>query len=192
MCLRFGLLLPLRQQQFSAMRIFLSLSLLILTLATVRAGRLDIAVVQFPAVNSVEELDAALANVDLYEITNSDRTMTKEAVLKGGTVIFVQSIGVGSGGSFSSSTRLRNQRADVKGSITSGSISLTVETIEGVKAGLRNFENRVYEGSGSISGGVPHVLSLRIAKGRRPEIVKNQTHMIEYQSTTALIAQYRP
>lgn len=179
------------QKQFPEMRIFLSLSLLVFTLATAAAGRLDIAIVQFPDPKTPEQLNAALAGSSLFELTNSSRTMSRESDLKGGAVIFAQSIQTG-GGAFGSSTRLSNQRADVSGTLSGGSVSVKVEIIEGVKAGLRSFENKVYTGSGSLAGGSPQILSMRIIKGKAPSVVKGQAKVVTYELSTAVIAQYTP
>lgn len=173
------------------MRIFLSLSLLVFTLASAFAGRLDIAIVQFPDPKTPEQLNAALAGTNLFEMTNSSRTMSKESDLKGGTVIFAQSLQT-AGGAFGSSTRLSNQRADVSGTLNGSAVSVKVEIIEGVKAGLRSFENKVYTGSGSLTGSSPQILSMRIIKGKAPSVVKGQAKVVTYELSTAVIAQYTP
>ena len=88
------------------------LALLVFSLVA-NASQLDLAVVQFPEVKTAGELDAALANVNLAGITNSDRTMTTESYLKGGYVIFAQSFPLSE--HFASTTRISNSRADVRG-----------------------------------------------------------------------------
>ncbi|MGB7793518.1 MAG: hypothetical protein WBL40_07780 [Terrimicrobiaceae bacterium] len=44
--------------------------------ACVFAGRLDVAVIQFPEEKTPAELQGALAEVNLFEMTNADRTRT--------------------------------------------------------------------------------------------------------------------
>ncbi len=155
------------------------------------AGRLDLAVIQFPEPKTAEELNAALANVSLFDLSDADRTRTDEPYLKGGYVIFAQSVGATPGAKFSSITRLKNDRVDVEGQLGSGSISVSITTIEGVKAGLRSIESRVYRGEGPLSGGAPRVLSIRQIKGKAPHVEKGQAKMRTYDLTTVLIAQYK-
>jgi hypothetical protein len=162
------------------------------SLANLTAGRLDVAVVQFPEEKTPEELNAALAKVNLFEITNSDRTMTKESYLKGGSVLFTQSLSVAPGSDFSSVTRLKNERADVQGRYAGGSLTLSIELMEGVKAGLRSFQNKLYSGSAPLSAGAPRVLSIRRIKGKAPQVIKGQPKIEKYELTTAVIAQYTP
>lgn len=170
---------------------FSLLALLALNLAA-HAGRLDLAVIQFPEPKTPEELDAALANVSLFDLADADRTRTSEPYLKGGYVIFAQSVGAAPGAKFSSITRLKNDRVDVEGNLGSGNISVSITTIEGVKAGLRSIESRVYSGQGPLPAGSPRVLSIRQIKGKAPHVEKGQAKMRTYDLTTVLIAQYQP
>lgn len=162
------------------------------SLANLSAGRLDVAVIQFPEEKTPEGLNAALANVNLFEMTNSNRTMTKESYLKGGYVLFTQSLLVTPGSAFSSVTRIKNERADVQGRYAGGSLTLSIELMEGVKAGLRSFQNKLYSGSASLPAGSPNVLSIRRIKGKAPQVIKGQAKMERYDLTTAVIAQYTP
>jgi len=162
------------------------------SLATLSAGRLDVAVVQFPEEKSPEELNAALASVSLFEMTNSNRTMTSESYLKGGYVLFAQSLSVTPGSAFASVTRIKNERADVQGRYAGGSLSLSIELMEGVKAGLRSFQNKLYSGSASLPAGAPSVLSIRRIKGKAPKVEKGTARIEKYELTTAIIAQYTP
>jgi hypothetical protein len=166
------------------------LALLLLCSATAFAGRLDLAIVQFPEVKTVEELNAALANVNLAEITNSDRTMTSESYLKGGYVIFAQSLGTSAGQKFASATRLSNKRADVEGSLGSGSLNVSIAISEGVEAGLRRFTRRVYEASGSFATGPAQVISLRQISGKTQSTIKGQATIKDINFCSAIIAQY--
>lgn len=173
---------------------FLLLGLLTLTatLAPVSAGRLDIAVIQFPETKTPEELNAALAGQSLFEITNSNRTMTKESYLKGGYVLFAQSLNANRGATFSSVTRIKNERADVQGTLSASSLSVSIELMEGVKAGLRSFQNKLYSGSGALPSGAPYVLSIRTIRGKAPKVNKGIAKMDTFELTTATIAQYTP
>ena len=58
--------------------------------AALLAGRLDVAVVQFPEEKALAELEQALVNANLFEMTNADRTRTAHPYLKGGSVLFAQ------------------------------------------------------------------------------------------------------
>lgn len=156
------------------------------------AGRLDVAVIQFPELKNAEELEAALANANLAELADADRTRTDVSYLKGGTVLFAQSLGASPGTKFASSTRLRNQKAEVEGQLGSGTVSVAITTTEGVKAGLRSVESRVYNGQGSLPAGSPRVLSIRQIKGKAPHVEKGQAKMKTYDLSTAIIAQYTP
>lgn len=162
------------------------------SLATLTAGRLDVAVVQFPEEKSPEELNAALAGESLFEMTNSNRTMTKVSYLKGGYVLFAQSLTVAPGSAFASVTRIKDERADVQGRYAGGSLTLSIELMEGVKAGLRSFQNKIYSGSASLPAGAPSVLSIRRIRGKAPSVIKGQTKVVKYDLTTAIIAQYTP
>lgn len=162
------------------------------SLASLSAGRLDVAVIQFPEAKTPEELNAALANVSLFEMTNSNRTMTTESYLKGGYVLFAQSLTVNQGSAFASVTRIKDERADVQGRLAGGTLTLSIELMEGVKAGLRSFQNKLYSGSAPLSAGAPSVLSIRRVKGKAPKVIKGQTKVEKYDFTTAVIGQYTP
>jgi hypothetical protein len=58
------------------------------TVATLVAGRLDVAIIQFPEEKAPAELESALAKANLSEMTNADRTRTTQPYLKGGYVLF--------------------------------------------------------------------------------------------------------
>jgi hypothetical protein len=55
--------------------------------AALFAGRLDVAVVQFPEEKAPAELEQALVNANLFQMTNADRTRTAHPFLKGGSVL---------------------------------------------------------------------------------------------------------
>jgi len=156
------------------------------------AGQLDIAVISFPEDKTIEELNAAFARVDLAEITDADRTRTKEAYLKGGTVVFASSLPASMGSSFGYSSRIENKKAEVSGQLGKGSVQVTVVLTEGIKAGLRSLQRKTYQGNGSISG-AGQVLSMRISRGQFPDVGKGGlVQMKSYQATTVVVTQYRP
>jgi hypothetical protein len=161
-------------------------------LTTLIAGRLDLAVIQFPEEKAPAELEKALANVNLFEMTNADRTRTTHPYLKGGYVLFAQRLPAAPGTSFSTSTRLKNASADVDGHLRTDSISLSISLMEGVKAGLRTFQKKVYTGSGPLPPGSPHLLGVRQVRGRSTNVVKGQTKMEGYFRTTIVAAHYAP
>jgi hypothetical protein len=188
---RFGLLFHACRHQFSRMRtILVNLLTGCYCLATVMAGQLDVAVVQFPEEKTPAELEKALAKVDLFELTNADRTRTAHAYLKGGYVLFAQRLPASPGSSFSTLTRLKNASGDLEGHMSTGTISVSVSLMEGVKEGLRTFQKKVYTGSGPLRPGSPHVLGVRQIKGHAPNVVKGQTKMERYFLTTVVLAQY--
>ena len=149
------------------------------------AAQLDLAVVQFPEVKTAGELDAALANVDLAEITNSNRVMTKEPYLKGGYVVFAQSLPFS--GSFSSSTRLSNSRADVQGQLAGGKINVKITLSEGVEAGLRRFSSRTYEANSPLLPGQTRVLSIRQISGKTTVAIRGQASVSETNLCSVII-----
>lgn len=160
------------------------------SLATLTAGQLDVAVVQFPEEKAPAELERALANVDLFEMTYADRTRTTHPYLKGGSVLFAQRLSALPGSRFSTLTRLKNASADIGGHLGADAISVSISLMEGVKAGLRTFQKKVYTGSGPLPPGSPHVLAVRQIRGRSPNVVKGQTKMESYFLTTVVLAQY--
>lgn len=165
---------------------FILLALLVISLQA-SASQLDLAIVQFPEVKTVAELEAALANVNLAEITNSDRTMTSESYLKGGYVAFVQSLPVSP--AFASSTRISNNRADVQGRISGSNIAVKVTLSEGVEAGLRRFSSRTYEANSQLTPGQPRILSLRQISGKATVVTRGQSAIKETNLCSVIIGQ---
>lgn len=164
---------------------------LLFSLAPAFAGQLDLAVIQFPEVKTAAELDAALANVDLAEITNSDRTMTSESYLKGGYVIFAQSLPIGAPQRFASGTRLKNARADVTGQLGANAIALEIAISEGVEAGLRNFSRRVYQAESPFGPGPARTLSIRQVSGKTQTTLKGQATVKEINFCTVIVGQWK-
>jgi len=168
------------------MRKFITLGFLVFSLLA-NASQLDLAIVQFPEVKTVEELNAALANVNLAELTNSNRTMTSESYLKGGYVVFAQSLP--SSAQFASSTRISNNRADVDGKISGNTIAVTITLGEGVDAGLRRFSSRTYQANSSLAPGQPRILSLRQISGKSAVVTKGQSSIKETNFCSVIIGQ---
>ncbi len=168
------------------MRKIIALAFLALGLSA-QAGQLNLAIVQFPEVKTVEELESALASVDLVEMTNSNRTMTSESYLKGGYVVFAQSLPVST--RFASSTRISDNRADVQGQFSGSNIAVTITLSEGVDAGLRRYSSRTYEANAPLSPGQPRVLSLRQISGKTQIVTKGQAAVKDTNFCSAIIAQ---
>lgn len=171
------------------MRKLIGLALLALLAFSVaaNAAQLDLAVVQFPEVKTAGELDAALAQVNLAAITNSDRTMTKESYLKGGYVVFTQSLPLLD--HFASSTRISNNRADVEGRLSGGKIAVKITLSEGVIAGLRRFSNRIYEANSPLAPGQPRILSIRQISGKNTLAIRGQPTVSETKLCSVIIGQ---
>ena len=168
------------------MRKLTVLALLAFSLAA-NAAQLDLAVVQFPEVKTAGELDAALAKVNLAGITNSNRTMASESYLKGGYVVFAQSLPFSD--RFSSSTRLSNSRADVEGRISGGNITVKITLSEGVLAGLRRYSSRAYEANAPLVPGQPRILSLRQVSGKTTLAIRGQASVSETNFLSVIIGQ---
>ena len=159
---------------------------------TAHAGRLDIAVLQFTDKRDTSAMAEALRSVDLLQISDSDRTETKAPALRGGYVVFTQSIGVSSGGKFASSTRLSNQRADVSGFLNGTNLAVQIIVLEGVKVGLRKYRQSTYSGSGSVSGAVPQLIAVQQSSGKTQTAIKGRAKIISYDFTTIVAACYTP
>lgn len=171
--------------------LFAALATLLLTSLPAQAGRLDLVVLQFSDARDLDAVSAALREVDLLKISDSDRTETSVPALRGGWVVFTQSIGIG-GGAFGNSTRLSNERADVSGSLNGTNLSVQITILEGVKVGLRQYTERTYQGSGSVAGGYPQIVGVRQSKGKTQEAIKGRSKIVETNFTTLVIARYRP
>ncbi len=156
------------------------------------AGRLDIAIIQFPDARSQDMIATSLAQADLLAITNSDSTETRDAGLMGGRVVFVQSFYTTPGSRFSTSTRLTNQRADVTGSLNGSNLDVEIVIQEGVKVGLRKFTSSTYGASGSIAGGLPVILALQQSTGKTQEVIKGKAKIVSTNFTSLITAQYTP
>lgn len=151
------------------------------------SGQLNLAVIQFPGKKTAAELEGALCGASLAELTNSNRTMTKESYLKGGYVIFFQSFT--SAAHFRSSTRLSDSKADVDGSLANGRIHVSIFLTDGVAAGLRSFSRRAFQGSSELKPGQPRVISLRQITEKTRQMSRGNSQLKETEYCTAIIAQ---
>ena len=153
------------------------------------ATQLDLAVVQFPEVKTAAELNAALAGLNLAEITNADRTITSIPYLQGGRVLFCQS--APSTATLNSSTRLENSRAEVTGEYKNNSLHVEIRLSEGVDASFRRFSSRLYSGSAPLSTGSPRVLAVRIISGKTNSVSKGKAEVKETVTCHVILAQLR-
>jgi len=169
----------------------LRLAVLLFLFQTLSAfsAQLDLALLQFPEVKTVAELDAALAGVNLAEITNADRTVTSVPALKGGSVLFTQSVPAAP--VLHSSTRLGNFRGDVNGTLTDDRLQLEIRLSEGVDAGLRRFSSRTYSGSATLKAGAPRVVSIRVITGKTNSVSKGKSEVRETTTCHVILAQLR-
>ena len=152
------------------------------------AAEIDLALIQFPEPKTTEALNDALGRVNLAEITNSNRTMTKERPLQGGVVLFAQCL---DSSNLDSSTRLGDTRADVSGSYKQGRLEVQITISEGVDAGLRSFTKRSFQGAADLPPGTTRVISLRKITRKITTAEKGRAEIRETESTTALIARVR-
>ena len=180
---------------FADMVIFMmrtALLAILLSMSHAVAGQLDVAVIRFAEAKDPGALGAALAEVRLAEMTDADRTRTSVSQLKNGTVIFAQSFPANPGSKFSTSTRVGNTRADVTGTLGAGSLALSIGINEGVQAGLRNFQNRNYTGSASLTPGPATLISMRRVENTAPKVLKGQSSPSSEVFTIILVAQFTP
>jgi hypothetical protein len=168
-----------------------AVSLLLATFSA-RAGQLTVAVMQFSDERNLTVVGQSLNAVDLAAITDSDRTETNEPGLRGGWVIFAQTLNVNPGGRFAGSTRLANQRADVSGSLNGSQLDVRINILEGVKVGLRKHRENTYEASGSVAGGVPQLIGVRQSKGKTQTAIKGRSNIVSVNFTTIIAAKYTP
>jgi hypothetical protein len=156
------------------------------------AGQLDLAIIQYSNGAPAEEISAAMSSVRLAEMTNADKTQTRARELQGGKVLFAQSLDANPGSKFANSTRLGNNRADVKGSLGKGYVQAEITLSEGVRSGLRNFDQKTYAGRATIVPGTAKVLSIKETRVKAPSVVKGKAKLETSSYVTLVVAQYRP
>lgn len=157
----------------------------LLQTAAACASQIDLALIQFPETKTVEALNEALLKVSLAEISNSNRTVTKERALQGGIVIFSQRT---DSSNLNSSTRLGDNRADISGSYKNGQLDIQIAISEGVDSGLRSFTKRLFQGRADLPRGTSRVLSLRQIKRKVTVSERGRSEVRETETTTALMA----
>lgn len=158
---------------------------------TSKADQLTIAVIQYTDLRDPAAMQAAFAETDLTTITDSDTVEAKNTAIRGGRVVFVQTLPIGKSGPFASSTRLTNQRADIQGSVSGNTVSAEITIQEGVSVGIRKFTRSTYAGSGAVAGLMPSIISSRSSTGRTQTAVKGQSKLTNYTFTTLIIAQIK-
>ncbi len=176
------------------MRISFLSCLLLATAALVpsnaSAGRLDIAVIQYGDARDANEQATAFAGADLFKITDSDSVESKDSAIRGGKVVFAQSIGISPGSSFAHSTRIDDSRADVSGSFSGSNVTVEIAVQEGVDIGLRKFRRFNYSASGALSGGQATIIGIKASKGKTTSAIKGQTKVMSTNFSTLIVAQY--
>ncbi|HEY5792613.1 MAG TPA: hypothetical protein VIS74_04900, partial [Chthoniobacterales bacterium] len=124
--------------------------LLALTASTF-AGQLDLAVVQYATAKDSAELAAGFANVDLAEATNADSVIKGDNAIRGGSVIFAQTIPASPGSRLTTSTRLDARRVDVTTALNGLHLTANISIITGVQQALRSYTERTYAAEGDLN-----------------------------------------
>lgn len=166
------------------------LALLTLT-ATTFAGELHLAVVQYTTEKDPALLASGFADVNLFEATNADSVIKGDNAIRGGSVIFAQSLPASSGSRLTTSTRLGADRVEVTTSLNGTHVSAKITLFSGVDQALRSFTQRTYAAEGDVAGGRPVVISIQRSSGRSANNIKGKVSVKEVGYTTAIIAQYR-
>lgn len=151
------------------------------------AAQLHLAVVEFPEPKTTEQLASALVNCRLSDLTNSDRTVTKNPDLESGYVLFSQSYP--SAPDVQSSTRIKSSRVDVSSRLQNGMLQVQITLSEGKDSGLHLFTQRVFQGQAPFKPGSPQVISLRKLTTKSKIFSKNQSDFKENTSTIVILAQ---
>lgn len=167
----------------------LSILVFLVQIFCASAGQLDLALVQFPEVKTVEQLNAALVGIDIAEMTNADRTATPVPYLQGGRVLFSQTIP--STGSLNSSTRLGNARAEVSGNLKNNFLTVEIRLSEGVNAVFRRFSSRAYKGSAPLQTGIARVVSIRTFTEKSNLVTKASSEVKESVVCQVIFARLR-
>jgi len=157
---------------------------------TTQAGQLTIAVVQYTDARTAESLAAGFSAVTLSEVTNSDKVEARDPAIRGGRVLFAQTIPASSSTPFASSTRLGVQRADVTGRLQAPNLKVEVSIQEGVDVGIRKFSRSVFSGSGALQGTSPTILGIRESTGKTQSAIKGKATLNNFNYTTLVLAQW--
>lgn len=171
------------------MRTFL-LTLLALTTTTF-AGELHLAVVQYASDKDPALLAEGFASVDLFEATNGDSVLKGDDYIRGGSVVFAQSVPASPGSRLTTSTRIGVDRAEVQTALNGTNLSATISIFTGVQQALRSFTERTYRGEGNVAGGRPVLINVQRSSGKTANNIKGRMTIKEVGYTTAIVAQYR-
>ncbi len=167
----------------------LTLAASALALSTAVAGRLDVAVIQYGDARDANEQAAAFAGENLFKITDSDSVESSDAAIRGGKVVFAQSLVISPGSSFAYSTRIDGSRADVSGTFSGSNVSIEITVQEGINIGLRKFKSSSYSASGSVSG-TASIIGIKASRGKTASAVKGIQKVISTNFSTLIVAQY--
>jgi len=159
--------------------------------ATSFAGELHLAVVQYASDKDPALLADGFAGVDLFEATNADSVIKGADYIRGGSVIFAQSIPASPGSRLTTSTRLGVDRAEVRTAMNGTNLSASISIYTGVQQALRSFTERRYNGEGDVAGGRPVLISVQLSSGRSANNIKGKVKIKGVGYTTILVAQYR-
>ncbi len=168
----------------------LLLAVVVVSPQTASAGRLDIAVIQYGDARDANEQATAFAGEDLFKITDSDSVESSNAAIRGGKVVFAQSIVTSPGSSFAYSARIGGSRADVSGSLASSNVQVEITVQEGVNIGLRKFRSNSYSASGAISAGQASIIGIQASRGKTASAIKGKQQVVNTNFSTLIVAQY--
>lgn len=157
----------------------------------IQAGQLTIAVIQYMDARNADSLAAGFAATTLSEVTDSNKVEARDSAIRGGRVLFSQTIPVGKNTSFASSTRLGVMRADVSGKFNQPNLKVEVVVQEGVDVGIRKFSQSVFAGSGALANSNPTIISIRESTGKTQTAVKGNATLKTYNFTTLVLAQWK-
>lgn len=164
---------------------------LVLTISSLAAGTLDLAVIQINGLVDAAGINESLRGENLAKATIGDRLDVRDSRLRGVPVLFGQTIGVSPGNKFGSVTRIGAQRAEVEGSLGSNEIQASIAISEGMEAHLRRFSRSVYKGNAPLVRGPVQVLGIRQVDLRSPTVTKGRSKMTTTQLTVLVLYQYR-
>jgi len=153
------------------------------------AAQLDVAVLQFTELKSADEINSALAGVSLSELTNGDRTNTKISALKGGQVLFAQSLSHTP--KLSSYCRLSNNKVELDGGYNGGVLSLKITLSEELNIGLRRVSSRVYEGSAPLPLGSARVIAIRNIEAKSRSYTRGIAEVKNEFTCNVIVAQIK-
>lgn len=172
-------------------RLLFALSLLVtVAIPGAWAGQLTISVIQYGDSRDHDAMVAAFAKAKLAEITDSDTVESRDGAIRGGRVLFSQTLPIAGNGSFASSTRIAGSRADVNGRLNQPSLQAEVSIQEGVNVGIRKFSRSAFSGSGTLDGSHATIIGLRESSGKTQSATKGQVRMSTYNFVTLVVAQW--